>query len=335
MILKRAGDDFGSRGRAAVDQQHHRLAIGQVTLGGVEALGLVGMAAARRDDFATVKEAVGNRDRHVQQSARIVAEVEDVTLGLAAHGGAEVVHRLLEAFLRLLGEGGDADIADVVALDIVFHRLDADAVARQFLVEGLAALALDGQRDLGADLAAHLVDGVIQGHALDFRAVDLGDQVVGHDAGARRRRIVDGRHHLDDAVLHGDFYPQAAEFAPRLDTHVLELLGVHEARMRIERHQHAVDRRLDHLGFIGLFHIIGANTVEHVAKQVKLLVGIGVRGRSRRPEGMPEQGGGNRARHNQTEILQSVILLHPRASFEPPIHHGPESIASVLFLNSI
>ena len=135
---------------------------------------------------------------------------------------------------------------------VELHRLHADAVARQLLLEGLLALALDGEHDVGADLAAHLVDGLVQRHALDFGAVDLGDQVVGHDAGALGGRIVDGRDHLDHAVLHRHFDAEPAEFAAGLDAHVLELLLVHVARMRIERGQHAVDRRLDHLALVGL-----------------------------------------------------------------------------------
>ncbi len=38
--------------------------------------------------------------------------------------------------------------------------------------------------------------------------------------------------------------------------------------MRIERGQHAVDRRLDQLLLIGLFDIIGADFFEDVAEQI-------------------------------------------------------------------
>ena len=84
VVLQRAGDDFRRRGRAAVDQHDHRLALGQVARMGGAALGFLGIAAAGRDDLAALQEGVGNRDRFFQQAAGIVAQVDDVALQLVA-----------------------------------------------------------------------------------------------------------------------------------------------------------------------------------------------------------------------------------------------------------
>jgi hypothetical protein len=46
--------------------------------------------------------------------------------------------------------------------------------------------------------------------------------------------------------------------------------------MRIERGQHAVDRRLDQVGFVDLLDILRADALEDVAEQVELLVDRGV-----------------------------------------------------------
>ena len=46
------------------------------------ALGFLGVAAAGRDDLAAIEEGVGNRHRFLQQSAGIVAQVDDVALQL-------------------------------------------------------------------------------------------------------------------------------------------------------------------------------------------------------------------------------------------------------------
>jgi hypothetical protein len=46
--------------------------------------------------------------------------------------------------------------------------------------------------------------------------------------------------------------------------------------MRVERGQHAVDRRLDQRAFVDLFDVVGADALEHVAEQVELLVDGGV-----------------------------------------------------------
>src|SRR5206468_12549173 len=69
----------------------------------------------------------------------------------------------------------------------------------------------------------------------------------------------DRRHDLDQAFLHRDFDAEAAEFTARGDLHVAEALGVHVARMRIEPGQHAVDRRFDELGVVGLLDVVGAD----------------------------------------------------------------------------
>ena len=105
----------------------------------------------------------------------------------------------------------------------------------------------------------------------------MGDDVVGHDAGLGRGRLVDRRHHLDQAVFHGDLDAEAAELAARLHLHVAEALGVHVARMRVEARQHAVDRGLDQLGVVRLLHVVGADPLEHVAEQRELPVGVGGR----------------------------------------------------------
>ena len=105
--------------------------------------------------------------------------------------------------------------------------------------------------------------------------VDRGDDVARQDAGLGGRRVVDRRDDLDEAVLLGDLDAEAAELALGLDLHVLERLGVHVARMRVERGEHAVDGRLDQLGFVGLLDIVVADLVEHVAEQIELAIGVG------------------------------------------------------------
>ena len=94
----------------------------------------------------------------------------------------------------------------------------------------------------------------------------------GTDAGLGGRRVVDRRHHLDDAVLHGDFDAEAAELALGLDLHVLVGLGVHVARMRVERGQHAVDGVLDQRLLVDRLDIVAPHALEHVAEQIELLI---------------------------------------------------------------
>ena len=113
-------------------------------------------------------------------------------------------------------------------------------------------------------------------------------------------RVVDRRHDLDEAVLHRHLDAEAAELALGLDLHFLETLGVHVARMRIERGEHAVDGGFDHLLFIRRLDIVGAHPIEHVAEQIELLVGVGIRRRDGAIEGLPHHRRRNSARQHQT-----------------------------------
>ena len=133
----------------------------------------------------------------------------------------------------------------------------------------------------------------------DRLAVDMRDEVAGLQPGARRRRVVDRRDHLDQAVLHRDLDAEPAELAAGLHLHVAEVLGVHVARMRVERGQHAVDRGFDQLLVGDLLDIVGAHALEHLAEQVELPIGVGRVGCRRRRRSVSAASAGA-ARASQT-----------------------------------
>src|SRR5207302_9851627 len=78
VIVQRAGNDFGRGRRSAIDENHQRLALDQVTATRAETLGLLGEPAPRRDDLAARHESARHRYGLVEQPAWIVAEVDDV-----------------------------------------------------------------------------------------------------------------------------------------------------------------------------------------------------------------------------------------------------------------
>jgi hypothetical protein len=65
------------------------------------------LGIARRYDLALLEERIGDRNRLVEQSARIVAQVDDEALELVAGLGGEIGDRLLQVFRGLLVELGD------------------------------------------------------------------------------------------------------------------------------------------------------------------------------------------------------------------------------------
>ena len=169
----------------------------------------------------------------------------------------------------------DSNIADIVAFLTLAHRLDLDHRAGQLdILRVLVGAAQNLERHRRIRRAAHLVDGLIEAQALNILVVDGGDDVAGQDPGARGRGIVDRRHDLDEPVLLRHLDAETAEFAARLNLHVAEALGVHVARMRVERAEHAVDRRLDELLLVRLLDIIGADFLENIAEEIEIAIGI-------------------------------------------------------------
>src|SRR5205823_1966549 len=117
------------RGRAAIDQYDERLALAQIPGPGIEPLRLLGIAPARRDDFPLLQEGIGNRDRLIEEAARIVAQIDDEALELVARLRREIGDRLLQAVRGLLVELGDAAEPDVIAFQPRAHGAHADDVA--------------------------------------------------------------------------------------------------------------------------------------------------------------------------------------------------------------
>ena len=127
MILQRTGDDFRSRRRATIDKDDHRLALGQVARTRIVAHRFLRITAPGRNDFAAVEEAIDDVDRLVEQTARIVAQVENIAFEL---GGRDIVleflNRRANTLKRLFVELGDSNVADIVAFLTFANRFDLD-----------------------------------------------------------------------------------------------------------------------------------------------------------------------------------------------------------------
>ena len=138
-------------------------------------------------------------------------------------------------------------------------------------------------------------------------AVQRGDDVARLDAGARRGRVVDRRDDLDDALVLVDLDPQTAEFAPGLDLHVLERLGVHIGTVRIEPGEHAVDGVLDQVLVVDRIDIFRAHPLHDVAEHLQHLIHVGAAAvlgerTAQRPQTGPNSGAGEEGGPNQQTI---------------------------------
>ena len=289
VVLQGASHDLGGRGRTRVDQHHHLGSLGPgrqrgdavglaaarhvVLRAGVEAaLGVVGAAVGGGDFHAGLQEGGRDADGAVQQAARVIAQVQHhgleravVLLGQLF----EVIDQVVDGvFLELR----DADVAHARFQQLAAYRLHLDDVTHDGEHDGLGhALALQRQGDGALGLAAHHLDGFFQPHVLGGGVADLDDQVTGLDAGLGRRGALDGRDHLDEAVLGADLDAQAAELALGVDLQLLEGVLVQIGRVRIQPGEHAADGVGDQLVVLDGLDVVGLDGAEDFAELAKLV----------------------------------------------------------------
>lgn len=174
----------------------------------------------------------------------------------------------------------------------------------------VVALAEDGQRDLRARLAAHLLDGLVERHAAHRFVVDARDEVARTDAGAERGRVFDRRNDLDEPVFRRDFDTQAGEAALRLFLKLFVIGLVEIGRVRIEARHHALDGGGEELFIVDGFDVFVLDLPEDFGEEPQLIE------RQRRRCGLlsgcgnlqgGERAGGN-AYGDQAEVFQ--VLSH-------------------------
>jgi hypothetical protein len=204
------------------------------------------------------------------------------------------------------------------------HHLGLDALhlddfARQLDHDRLRLpLAHDREDDVGARLAAHALDRVVEAHALDRGVVQLDDQVARQHTGAEGRSILDRRDHLDEAVFHADLDAETAEFALGADLEVLEGLGVEIGGVRIQPGEHAADRVGDQLLVLHRLDVALLDRVEDVGigaqlvdrqRQGRAAVGVG-------GEIEADHDPGHHAGHDEAELFQ-LAAAHENSSSAP------------------
>jgi hypothetical protein len=201
----------------------------------------------------------------------VVAQIEDETLQV----------RLLTRNVLQLGgqirrgaflEAGDAHVREARRQNLGLDRLDLDDRARDRERErAVVGLAEDRERDLGARLAAHLLDRLVERHAAHGLVVDARDQVARTDAGAERGRVFDRRNHLDQAVFRRNLDAQTCEAALGLLLQFLVIGLVEIRRVWVEARHHALDRGGEELFVVDRFDVFVLDLPEHFGKEPELV----------------------------------------------------------------
>ena len=95
----------------------------------------------------------------------------------------------------------------------------------------------------------------------------MSDKITRFYTRAKGRRVINRGDDFYKAIFHGDFNAQTAKFTFGLNLHILEMLFVQKARMRVQAAQHPLDRGLDKFFVRNLFDIVATHPFKDIAKQ--------------------------------------------------------------------
>ena len=194
------------------------------------------------------------------------------------------------------------------------HALDLDHSAFQLHVERLATFAHQGQDNLAAGLAAHLVHRLHHRQPFGRLAIDLDDQVARLDAGTRGGGVVNRRDHLEKAVFHTDFDTQAAKLAAGAFLQFGKVFRLQVGGVGVEVAEHALDRIFQQglvihwldIGRFDAIHYLGEGA-QIIQRQRRLGVFHGRR--HRLGGGLQDRAAGQQAK-GQGERGEAVEMRH-------------------------
>ena len=172
MILQSAGNDFTRTRAAAIDQHDNRQPIGDIAGLRIPTLRIFLPARAGGDNFPLRQEIIGNLHSLIEQTARIIAHIQDQALKPTLRLLLQLLQSAAQPGFRLLIEGCDAHIAQIAIFQAEADNLRTDNIARQCQFNWpFRTLATNGDLYLRVALAAHLFHGLLQGQALHGSAI--------------------------------------------------------------------------------------------------------------------------------------------------------------------
>ena len=249
---------------------------------------------------------VGHLDRLVERAARVITDIEE---------------QPLHAFRRQFLESGlhlaIGVLTEIAHLDIAGRRVEHEMRRHGENVHFVAnhaqrnqlgvAAAADFDLDRSPLLAAQLLHGLLGRPALGLFAVNLRDDIAAANTFFGRRRSFEHalRRNLTVDRRDGD---AEAVIAPFLTlTHRGVLFWVEEARMRIERGEHAADGPVDETVGIGVRHVVFLDGTQRSGEGVVALGGAVVQRQCASAEKAPDQ---RRDRDREDNSGKRTVAAH-------------------------
>jgi hypothetical protein len=203
LVLERAGHDLRGARAAGVHEHDHGIVGLLRILVGAELLSLRLHAALRVDDEAVLQPGVADLHGLIQETARVVAKIEDEPLERLLRLLVQACQRLAQLLVRSLLEGADAHVGVAGREHAAVHGGHLHRIPRDRVGLGaIESVAEELDRDRGATRSAHELHGVEEGHGLGETAIlvpvvgarlrtDRDDLILRLETRQRRRRAVD------------------------------------------------------------------------------------------------------------------------------------------------
>ena len=264
MILHGPGHNLRSGGRVAVDEHDERIVV-WVARSTLVLPAVLAAAPAHRDDcFAALDELACDFDGLPEESAGVVAQVEDDLLHPLLAQTFERRSQLVGGGLREAARHPDVADAGAEHKDVADRRLRHGAADDGVKLRGIRADALYLNRHALAFRAAHRLRDFGRRPVARVLAVHFDEAVAEAQARHRRRRAFERRLHVD-AVAPSENRDADARKARLLILKETLIFSLgEEVRVRVERREHALNGGLASLVVIDLVGVVRGDEPERL-----------------------------------------------------------------------
>ena len=213
MVLNRARDDLRCGSRSAVHQHHQRIILASIAVTGFVNLLCGSAPVMRNDDLSLLQELVGHAHAFAQQSAGILAQVEDEPVNVA-----QLIQRVAHFFFRGFLKSRDVDVADTrTDHKMHVHAVAGDLIAHHGKVKRLLRpFAQHRNLDRGALGPFQQLGNIAGSHVVGRPAIHRDNHIARPDTGFIGWRAGEGRDHDDFVVAGTDLHAHTVVLAALL-----------------------------------------------------------------------------------------------------------------------